>query len=204
MDEIIQIKCPFDGAILSVKNQPGIETKNVTCPICKNKYPFTKFKRVTSATNQDDPDTEYPDKEERTRYDDEDTTTVEEEKTSLGKHANYTLGKVTIVGSRVSYQLKPGRNIIGRKGQKSAADFQIDTADKRSMSREHIVIEVKKVPVKGFVHYVSLYKEKVNATSIGKNPLLFGDCIVLNHGDLIKLPDATLRFEIPDEEETDI
>lgn len=204
MDEIIQIKCPFDGAILSVKNQPGIETKNVTCPICKNKYPFTKFKRVTSATNQDDPHTEYPDKEERTRYDDEDTTTVEEEKTSLGKHANYTLGKVTIVGSRVSYQLKPGRNIIGRKGQKSAADFQIDTADKRSMSREHIVIEVKKVPVKGFVHYVSLYKEKVNATSIGKNPLLFGDCIVLNHGDLIKLPDATLRFEIPDEEETDI
>ncbi len=204
MDEIIQIKCPFDGAILSVKNQPGIETKNVTCPICKNKYPFTKFKRVTSATNQDDPDTEYPDKEERTRYDDEDTTTVEEEKTSLGKHANYTLGKVTIVGSRVSYQLKPGRNIIGRKGQKSAADFQIDTADKRSMSREHIVIEVKKVPVKGFVHYVSLYKEKVNATSIDKNPLLFGDCIVLNHGDLIKLPDATLRFEIPDEEETDI
>lgn len=27
MDEIIQIKCPFDGVILSVKNQPDIETK---------------------------------------------------------------------------------------------------------------------------------------------------------------------------------
>ncbi len=71
------------------------------------------------------------------------------------------------------------------------------------MSREHIVIEVKKLPVKGFVHYVSLYKEKVNKTSIGNEPLLYGDCVVLNHGDIIKLPDATLRFEIPDGEETD-
>lgn len=211
MDEIIQIKCPFDGAILSVKNQPGIETKNVTCPICKNKYPFTKFKRVTPATNNDDPDTEYPDKDEHTRYgnedstivDEEETTTVEE-KTSLGKQVNYTLGKVTVVGTRLYYQLKPGKNVIGRKGQKSEANFQIDTADKRSMSREHIVIDVQKVPFKGYVHYVSLYKEKVNPTSIGKNPLLYGDCIVLNHGDLIKLPDATLKFEIPDEEETEI
>lgn len=108
-----------------------------------------------------------------------------------------------MIGNGVSFQLKPGRNIIGRKGQNSDANFQIDTADKRSMSREHIVIEVKKLPVKGFVHYVSLYKEKVNKTSIGNEPLLYGDCVVLNHGDIIKLPDATLRFEIPDGEETD-
>lgn len=32
MDEIIQIKCPFDGAILSVKNQPDIETKKRHMP----------------------------------------------------------------------------------------------------------------------------------------------------------------------------
>ena len=51
MDEIIQIKCPFDGAILSVKNQPGIETKNVTCPACKHKYPFTQYKRVGPILN---------------------------------------------------------------------------------------------------------------------------------------------------------
>lgn len=204
MDEIIQIKCPFDGAVLSVKNQPGIETKNVTCPICKHKYPFTQFKRVTQAANNDDPDTEYPGGEERTNYDGEHTSYGGEEKTEIGKQPNYTLGKVTAIGSGVSYQLRPGRNVIGRKGQKSEANFQIDTADKRSMSREHIVIEVKKLPLKGFVHYVSLYKEKVNKTSIGNEPLLFGDCIVLNHGDIIKLPDASLKFEIPDGEETDI
>lgn len=203
MDEIIQIKCPFDGAVLSVKNQPGIETKNVTCPICKHKYPFTQFRRVTSNVNNEDPDTEYPGGDEQTNYDGEHTSYGGEEKTEIGKQPNYTLGKVTVIGSGVSYQLKPGRNVIGRKGQKSDANFQIDTADKRTMSREHIVIEIKKLPIKGFVHYVSLYKEKVNKTYIGNEPLLYGDCIVLNHGDMIKLPDATLRFEIPDGEETD-
>lgn len=197
MDDIIQIKCPFDGAVLSVKNQPGIETKNVTCPICKHKYLFTQFKRVTSNVSNDDPGTEYPEGGEHTRYENE-------EKTEIGKQTNYTLGKVTVTGSGLSYQLKPGRNVIGRRGQKSEANFQIDTADKRSMSREHIVIEVKKIPVKGFVHYVSLYKEKVNKTFINNEPLFYGDCIVLNHGDIIKLPDATLSFEIPDEEETDV
>lgn len=204
MDEIIQIKCPFDGAVLSVKNQPGIETKNVTCPICKHKYPFTQFKRVTQTSINDDPDTEYPGGDEHTNYDGEHTSYGGEEKTEIRQEPNYTLGKVTVVGSGYSYQLRPGRNVIGRKGQKSEANFQIDTADKRSMSREHIVIEVKKLPLKGFVHYVSLYKEKVNKTSIGNEPLLYGDCIVLNHGDMIKLPDATLRFEILDGEETDI
>lgn len=203
MDEIIQIKCPFDGAVLSVKNQPGIETKNVTCPICKHKYPFTQFKRVTSTPSNDDPDTEYPGGDEHTNYDGEHTHYNGDEKTEIGKQPNYTLGKVTVIGSGQSYQLRPGRNVIGRRGQKSEANFQIDTADKRSMSREHIVIEVKKLPLKGFVHYVSLYKEKVNKTFIGNEPLLYGDCIVLNHGDIIKMPDATLRFDIPDGEETD-
>lgn len=199
MDEIIQIKCPFDGAVLSVKNQPGIETKNVTCPICKHKYPFTQFKRVYN-TSVGSGDTEYPDFEEHTNYAYDGGSG---EKTNLGG-MNFTIGKVKLIGTGISYQLKPGRNVIGRKGTKSSADFQIDTADKRLMSREHIVIEVKKVPPKGFVHYISLFKEKVNKTCIGNEPLLYGDCIVLNHGDVIKLPDADLKFEIPDDEATEI
>ena len=198
MDEIIQIKCPFDGAVLSVKNQPGIETKNVTCPICKHKYPFTQFKRVfkSSSSANEDPATEYPENGGHTCYPNGDDTNYGE--------MNFTLGKIKLLDSGLSFQLKPGRNVIGRKASKSAADFQIDTADKRAMSREHIVIEVKKVPAKGFVHYLSLFKEKVNKTCIGNEPLLYGDCIVLKHGDIIRLPDATLKFEIPDEEGTDI
>lgn len=198
MNEIIQIKCPFDGAVLSVKNQPGIESKNVTCPICKHKYPFTQFKRVESMPD-DDCKTKYPGSEESTRYafgggaDDD---------TDLGS-MNLSLGRVKIADTGIVYQLKPGRNIIGRKGVRSSADFQIDTGEKRAMSREHIIIEVKKVPVKGFVHYISLFKERVNKTYIGDEPLLYGDCLVLNHGDIIRLPDASLIFEIPDGDMTE-
>lgn len=200
MDEIIQIKCPFDGAVLSVKNQPGIENKNVTCPICKHKYPFTQFKRVQQTGPKNDPYTEYPGEEEHTSYA---YGNQSNEDTDLGQ-MNFTLGQLKILDGNGAYQLQPGRNIIGRRGQKSEANFQIDTGEKRSMSREHIVIDVKKVPGKGFVHYISLFKEKVNKTYIGNEPLVYGDCIILTHGDIIKLPDANLKFEIPDEEATDI
>lgn len=202
MNDIIQIKCPFCGAVLSVKNQSGIETKNVTCPICKNKSPFTEFRKANSASTGDEPDTEYPDGKEHTCYNEEHTQ-YRENTEFKNQAANFTLGMLKVIETGASFRLKPGRNIIGRKAQKSEADFKIDTADKRSMSREHIVIEIRKVPAKGYIHYISLFKEKVNNTYIGNEQLFYGDCIVLNHGDLIKLPDATLKFEIPDKEETD-
>jgi hypothetical protein len=66
------------------------------------------------------------------------------------------------------------------------------------------VIEVKRVPAKGYVHYVSLYKEKVNPTYVEDELLQYGDCLVLSHGDVIKLPDVTFKFEIPDEDATEI
>lgn len=197
MDEL-QIKCPFDGAILTVKNVPGIEKKNVPCPVCKNKYPFTQFK-IVSPVSGSDSDTDYSGaKEEKTSYGEQ----VVSEDTDLG-NMNFTIGRLRLEGTGILYQLRPGRNIVGRKAEKSGSDFKIDTGINRKMSREHIVIEVKKVPSKGFVHYLSLFKEKVNKTYIGTEELLFGDCIVLNNGDMIRLPDANLKFEIPDEEGTE-
>lgn len=197
MDEIIQIKCPFDGAVLTVKNQPGIETKNVTCPICKHKYPFTQFKRVIATPGNDDPDTEYPGQYpgERTRY---------SEDTEVNDNPNFNIGMLVHEGPGKRFRLKPGRNVIGRKAQKSQADIQIDTADKRAMSREHIVIEIKNEAKQGFVHYISLAKEKVNKTFVGGEQMYFGDCLILSDGVEIKLPDATLRFVIPDDEDTEL
>ncbi len=197
MDEIIQIKCPFDGAILSVRHQPGIEGKNVTCPICKHKYPFTQFKRVSPGAASpgfapscaDDEPTSYAFK----------GASADSE-----ADANSVIGRLLLAGTDTCYQLQPGRNVIGRRGRKSEADFQIDTGDRRTMSREHVVVDVRRVPEKGFVHYVSLFKEKVNPTSIGSEPLYYGDSVILAHGDVIHLPDADLLFEIPDDEATEI
>lgn len=189
MDEIIKIKCPNDGAILSIKNQPGLEKKNVTCPICKQSRPFTEYFKVVAKQEEH---TEYP--EQNTG--DDDTTTVE-----MG---SYIIGRLTDTATGKGFQLRLGNNIVGRKAASSNADFQIDTGDKRRMSRQQVVIEVKKVKGKGIVHQVKLYKEKCNATFINTTQLEAGDCIVLHHGDVLRLPDANVRFEIPDADATEL
>lgn len=194
MDDLIQIKCPNDGTILKVRNVPGIETKSVTCPVCRIKTPFTRFTVLTPppvpgaapmhSGNRKREATEY-------LYNDE------PEKTTFHQ-INLSLGHLLDSASGRSYQLKPGRNVIGRKAQQSSADIMLDTSGNMSMSREHMVIDVRNIPSKGFVHYVSLYKEKVNKTYIGNEELQFGDCIILNDGDLIRLPGLDLKFRIPD------
>lgn len=195
MEDIIKIKCPYCGAVLSVKNQAGIESKSVTCPICKQKSPFNDFRKVVDKVN--DERTQYPREDEKTSYQTSDPPTA------TGQGLNFTLGRLASASLKRPFQLKPGKNIIGRQASKSIADCQIPTDPSKRMSREHLIIDVKKVPGKGFVHYASLYKEKENKTFINKVELEYGDCMVLNHGDIIKLPDADVKFEIPDEEGTD-
>ena len=195
MEDIIKIKCPYCGSVLSVKNQTGIESKNVTCPICKQKSPFKDFKKVVDKVN--DESTQYPGDDEKTSY------KTSSERTDIGTGLNFTLGKLRVMPSGPSFQLKPGKNIIGRRATQSSADFQIPMETSKRLSREHLIIEVKKVPGKGFVHYASLCKQKTNKTLIGNEQLEYGDCVVLNHGDVIKLPDVNVKFEIPDEEGTD-
>lgn len=188
MENIIQIKCSFCGAILSVRNQQGIEAKNVTCPVCKNKSPFTSYRRVAATTNENADRPPVAEKESDTEL----------------PQINFILGRLIVTESGDTYQLKVGKNIVGRKSKNSQSDFQIDTGENRAMSRSHIVIDVKKVEYRGFIHSISLYKENVNATFIGDEPLLPGDSVILNDGDIIKLPGTILRFEIPDEEATQI
>lgn len=192
MENLIKIGCPVCGSVLSVQSQPGIESKSVTCPVCKTRSPFSKFKKISTGDEQ----TEYPDQDDHTQYGSEECT----EGPASG--VNWTLGQISVPSLNMSYQLKPGKNVIGRKATGSSAQCQIPCPSKR-MSREHLVIEIKKVSGKGFVHYASLYKEHVNATFIGKNQLEYGDCVVLNDKDVIRLPDVEVRFTIPDEEGTE-
>ena len=197
MEDVLKIKCPYCGAVLSVKNLAGIETKSVTCPICKQKSPFMDFQKVINKAN--DESTQYPNNEDNTNY-----RTDSDSGTDIGMELNLTLGKLRVLPSGPSYQLKSGKNIIGRKAAQPVADFQIPMGGSKRLSREHLVIEVKKVQGKGFVHYAALCKQKTNRTFIGNEQMEFGDCIVLNHGDIIKLPDVNVKFEIPDEEGTEI
>ena len=162
----------------------------MTCPICKQKFPFKQCVKVTES----DDETKYRGGEDCTQLG---------ENTHLKSTENVVIGTLTIQGNnKETHKLKMGRNVVGRKASASSADIQILTAENRRMSREHIVIEVKKIAGRGVVHYISLYKERLNPTFIGNEKMEYGDVLELNDGDIIKLPDCTLKFEIPDEEGT--
>lgn len=192
------IKCPFCGTPLSVKNIPGIEKKNLTCPVCKCKAPFTSFKRVVKNNHED---TTYPEKKETGFSKD---STDETEHTLYGKDNKNVIGVLRLSSVNKEYRLKAGRNVIGRQAQASTADIQINTGEGRRMSREHLVIDVKYVAGKGYVHCASLYKQKVNDTFINDVKLEYGDCVVLADGDHLLLPDEEIYFRIPDPDATQV
>ena len=178
---IIKIKCPFCGTVFSVQDVPGLYAKSTTCPVCKQKSAIKDFKRVADRQAEK---TEYPTNghvsEEKTEY-----APTDNDKTQVGKSPfdNLVLGQLKVLPSGPSFQLRPGQNVVGRKVVNPPhADFQIPTVVNR-MSRQHLLVEVKKVPGKGFVHYVSLYGQRANATFVGNNQLEVGDCVVLNDGD---------------------
>ena len=198
--DVLQIKCPWCSAVLSVKNQPGLERAMLTCPVCSRKQPFTSYKKH-EPKKAPSPNTKYP------GMDDSETNI------NLGgmggmqasnNTASMIIGQLTVDGTSIKFPLSEGMNVIGRQAASSKASIQIPTGSNQHLSREHLVIEVKKVPMKGMVHYISLYKEKVNPTKVGNQDLMYGDKIILNNGDIISLPDVKLRFEIPDEDSTKI
>ncbi len=187
----VKIKCPYCRAVLAVRKQPGLENKNVTCPVCEKKSPFSDFEMIVY---EDHENTVYP------------GASQDSGKSEISGAAaqNYTLGVLTMPDSGLSFRLKTGRNIIGRKADTSSADIQIPVADnKKRLSRNHLVVDVKKVSNKGFVHQVSLYKKDLNATYINGELLEFGDCVIIKDGDILELPDVRLKFRMPDIDETE-
>lgn len=180
--EIIKIKCPWCNAILSVKDNPDNVSKSVTCPVCKKASKYSEFRIVNQSNTED-----------CTQYG---FVTPTQEQRVVGTLISKIDGR--------TYQLIVGRNVIGRMASNSSATIQIETAPSKRMSREHLAIDVKDIPQKGITHYASLFKEKVNETYVSGQQLLYGDCIILKHGDKIQLPDCSLVFEIPDANATEI
>ena len=190
MQEKIKIKCPCCSKVATVKNIPGIENAIVKCSACNQQTPFKMWKQVVV----NDDKTLYAAQSQKS---DDTTVPLAGLNTSIGV-------LVSQGNNNETYQLKMGQNVIGRKASASSASIQISTGESKRMSREHLVIEVKKITGRGLVHYVSLYKERLNPTFIGNEKIEYGSCLILNDGDIIKMPDCTLLFTIPDEESTEI
>jgi predicted Zn finger-like uncharacterized protein len=88
--------------------------------------------------------------------------------------------------------LQEGQNIVGRKAMASRANVCIHTFDK-SMSREHLLIEVKKDGASGYKHFLQDNNSK-NQTLYNGNCLGRGEIVVLSDGDEIVIGHTLLRF----------
>jgi len=189
--EQIKIKCPDCGNVLLVKKISGIEEKSVKCPVCKQTNPFPRYRQLVDSPVEE---TDYrQQRPEKTEYG------------HTGNDIDIIPGMlVRTDGKPEVFKLKGGRNVVGRMCTSSTADIQIDTSPFKRMSRNHIAIDVKMVPGKGLVHYLSLCKKEINQTSVNGVQIFFGDSILLRRGDVLSLPDATFKFIIPDEDGTDI
>ena len=188
MENILKLKCPNCGGRLSVKLRTQNPEVNIPCPICKISSSLKSYIQITEQKEQEH--TEYP----------------QEDKTQVGTQvANYVIGQLKVQKSALSpLALKMGRNIIGRKAKSSTADIQIPLLlnGRSRMSREHLIVDVDKVPGRGIIHFLSLYKSGVNDTYLNGVKLSCVDRIILKQGDVITLPEVELVFEIPDEEGT--
>ena len=175
----LKLRCPNDGSVLVVLNQPGIERAFVKCPVCKKRMPFRRFDIIedgAQAGPNDDAETQIA------------TTEMV---------CYHRLAVLNDPSTGESYKLKKGKNIIGRKSTDSSADIQLPCGDSKRMSREHLIIQVEGNSMDGYTFYASLYKAKVNATYVGDAQVEYGDSIILNDGDVIKLPDKTIVFNVP-------
>ena len=116
--------------------------------------------------------------------------------TILVNPVSNSTGQLTVVSDPATpeqiFPLYEGLTIVGRKSNASSATIGIVTADK-SMSREHIRIEVKKDPKGGYKHYLSDNNSK-NHTLYNSNYLENGEVVVLKNNDEIIIGHTVLRF----------
>ena len=96
-----------------------------------------------------------------------------------------------------SFELKEGRNSVGRGSSKHEADIELPTED-RSVSRLHCLLDARRLN-SGRVKVV--ISDLRTAEKISQKPTLIydeslapEDMLVLEDGDTIEIGDQTLRF----------
>ena len=90
------------------------------------------------------------------------------------------------------YELSIGSNTVGRSASTSIADVQIETDD-LFMSREHAVINVRRLPNGGLKIDISNFKNK-NTTKVNDYRLESDDAIVLHDGDTVEMGSTSMTF----------
>ena len=171
---MISVKCPHCKIGLKVdeKKIPQ-DIVSFKCPKCKKEIPVSFVEQKVG------------------REVDVDTLVIRQKAKESG------LGTLTVVSSadtpQQEFPLREGVIIVGRKAKVSTASICIKTEDK-TMSRNHVCIEVKKNPKgNGYLHYLSDNNSK-NHTLYNGKCIENGDVVVLKDNDVIVLGRTIVRF----------
>ncbi len=172
---MISVRCPHCNVGLKVdENKLPKDITSFKCPKCKEAIPISLLSQ-----------------KEGGGFSVSDTVLIQPVKKNTGK---ITVLKDENTSEQV-FSLYEGVSIIGRKSSNpSKTTIGIETAD-RSMSREHIRIEVKKDAKRGYKHYLSDNNSK-NHTLYNSNYLGDGEVVILNDNDEIIIGHTVLRFNI--------
>lgn len=178
---LIQVKCPYCGAILGLKEQADIERKSFKCPNCSERVKYTQFKQLNKPSVDDDEKTDLAG----------DATEI------VSVPVQRKMAGVLKLNDGQRYPLSKGINVIGRKANSSTATVQIAVSDMR-MSRSHGIIEVDDLSngKRIFQYYNAKNKNKTYVNGVVVNE---GDRIILHDGDKIQMADTLLHFTLCDE-----
>lgn len=203
MNQFIRIKCPFCGAVLKVRQQPGLERASITCPVCKRKSLFSGFQKVVEHGNDGPGSRGYQGQSEETELPGGGESGSED--TETGKPVASYIGCI-VEKSGKRWTLHPGVNTIGRKLQSPPQQVDIPITDytgEKKMSRCHAKIDVVRLANGAYKHIIYNWQNK-NATSIGGDVMESADRIVLHNGMVVKLANVDVRFVIEDPEATTV
>lgn len=169
---MISVKCPHCHVGLKVdEGKIPLDITSFKCPKCRQPIPVSLLSMEKGSV-------------------------ASESETVLIQPLRMTTGHLSVIANadtpEQTFPLQEGVYIIGRKSKASTATIGIVTADK-SMSREHIRIEVKKDAKGGYKHYLSDNNSK-NHTLYNSNYLENGEIVVLNNNDEIIIGRTVLRF----------
>lgn len=204
MNEFIQKKCPTCGAILTIRNQAGIQNTTVTCPVCHNTYPFIQMKdvavpgRVQTPPPHKTPDFNgaYPGYSSAppasSGVPPRQGIPAQRPPRPYGQPSQGHYAMLLNQRTQERYPLLIGSNIIGRYSASSSANVKINTGGSLKMSREHLLIDVNTDAYGGLQFTASLCKPNCNETYINGNRLYFGNRMPIIPGMQISLPDASL------------
>ena len=190
--QIKRVKCPQCNVVLDVKNSKNEDVKQISCPSCKT------LLQVRFAPQQEpiEAHTFFETPQHSSLSDSGETQLAAGVlgATELFKLGTHTHSHAEIIFGAISYPLIEGQNIIGRKGNTSKATVQIDSAD-RYMSRQHIAIDVTKLPDGTLKAVLCNYHNK-NLTSVDGQPISGGDIIRLVDGNNITMGHTTVTFKL--------